>query len=320
MKKIVVLVGPTGVGKTEIATYINEKLPIEVISADSRQIYKYLSVGTNKPQGNWQKIGNDELFIYNNTIHHLVDFLEPTYQYDAGSFYEDARNIIEKIISKNKIPMLVGGTGFYIKTITDGLSILPKRDPQIRNQLMQLKEAYGKQYLYDLLKKLDPIRANEIHPNNIHRIIRSLEIILKTGIPFSEIIKKNIKQQPYKSLLFGITYSNKETIKKRIYERTEQMFKNGIIEETIYVLDKYKDENIPAFSSIGYKWVIKFIKKEIDLDTAKKNLMKDTLNYIKRQMTWFKKDKRIQWLFCDDIDNKKISDIICREINKFHSC
>lgn len=319
MNKVVVLVGHTGVGKTDIATYINKKIPIEVISADSRQVYKYLSIGTNKPKGSWEKINNEKFFIYNNTIHHLVDFLEPTQQYNAGSFYEDAKNIIEKIILKNKIPILVGGTGLYIKTITDGISILPKRDIKIREELLKLKETYGKQYLYDLLKKLDPLRAKEIHPNNIQRIIRSLEVIFQTGKPFSEIVKKNIEKPQYESLIFGLSYSNKDIIKKRIYERTEQMFKDGIIEETIYVIKKYKDENIPAFSSIGYKWIIKLIKKEIDQDTAKKNLIKDTLSYIKRQITWFKKDKRIIWLFCDEMNREKIVEIIYKEINKFYN-
>lgn len=319
MKKVVVLLGPTGVGKTEIVTHLSKKIPIEVVSADSRQIYKYLSVGTNKPPGSWKKIDNERFFIYENIIHHLVDFLEPTQQYNAGSFYEDAKKIIEKIILKNKIPILVGGTGLYIKTITDGISILPKRDTKLREYLSKLKESYGNQYLYDLLKKLDPNRAEEIHPNNTQRIIRSLEIILQTGIPFSEIVKKSPKQSQYESLIFGLLYSNKNFIKKRIYERTEQMFKNGIVEETMYVLNKYQNENIPAFSSIGYRWIIKLIKKEINQDTAKEKLIKDTLSYIKRQVTWFKKDKKIIWLFCDELSREKIIEIIYREINKFYS-
>ncbi|MEN3013804.1 MAG: tRNA (adenosine(37)-N6)-dimethylallyltransferase MiaA [Endomicrobiia bacterium] len=316
MKKIVVLLGPTGTGKTEITVLLNQKLPLEVISADSRQVYRYLSIGTNKPQGKWEKINNEKLFIYNNTIHYLVDFLEPTLYYDAGSFYEDAKKIIEKIFLKNKIPIIAGGTGLYIKTITDGISDLPKRKTEIREHLIQLKNLHGSRYLYDLLLKLDPIRAEEIHPNNITRIIRSLEVIFQTGKPFSEVIKENKKNPMYDSLILGIIYS-KENLKKRIYERTEWMFRNGLIEETLYVLNKYKNENIPAFTSIGYKWIIKFIKNEIDLETTKKKFIFDTLNYIKRQLTWFRKNTRIKWIYCDNLDKEKIVENIYTEIVKF---
>ncbi|MCS7231456.1 MAG: tRNA (adenosine(37)-N6)-dimethylallyltransferase MiaA [Elusimicrobiota bacterium] len=318
MKKIVILVGPTGVGKTEIVSYLNEKMPIEVISADSRQVYKYLSIGTNKPQGQWVKTKKDNLFIYKNTVHYLVDFLEPTQQYSAGLFYEDSKNIINKIFLKNKIPIIVGGTGLYIKTLTNGISLLPKRNVEIRNYLTDLKNKYGNQYLYNLLQKLDPTRAKEIHQNNIQRIIRSLEVILQTGMPFSQIVKKNYIQSEYKSLILGINY-NKENIRKRIHERTEWMFKNGIIEETIWVLNKYKDENIPAFSSIGYKWIIKLIKKEIDQNLAKKKFIYETLNYIKRQITWFKKDNRIKWIYCDNLNIEKIVEIIYKEIIDFYN-
>lgn len=316
MTKIVILTGPTGVGKTEIATIISQKLSAEIISADSRQVYKYLTIGTNKPIGEWKIVSKDKVYIYNDIPYHLVDFLDVTQNYDAGTFYQDATELIKKISSKAKLPLIVGGTGLYIKTLTDGISELPKRNDVIRNYLLNLKELYGKDYLYTMLKNLDPKRAQEIHPNNIHRIIRSLEIILQTGKPFSELVKETQKLPIYDTLLLCI-YIEKNILKKRIIERTEWMFKNGIIEETKQLLSKGYNENIPAFSSIGYKWILKLIKNEIDIDTAKQNIVKDTMAYIKRQLIWFKKDKKIQWIDCSNYSLKETIDKIYQMIYKY---
>lgn len=307
MKKIVILTGPTGVGKTEIAVEIAKSLPLEIISADSRQVYKYLTIGTNKPIGKWETFnGLEKIFIYKNTPYHLVDFLEPNQNYDAGSFYSDATKLIEKIITNNKIPLVVGGTGLYIKTLTNGISHLPKRNEEIRKYLMSLKELYGNYYLYNMLKTFDSKRASEIHPNNIQRIFRSLEVILQTGKPFSTLIKEMPKTEPFETLTICINI-DKNILKKRIIHRTEWMLKNGIIEETKQLLSEYVDENIPAFSAIGYKWIIKFIKNEIDIHTVNENIIKDTMAYIKRQVVWFRKDKKVQWLDCTNLSLKEIS-------------
>ncbi|MFN3551110.1 MAG: tRNA (adenosine(37)-N6)-dimethylallyltransferase MiaA [Endomicrobiia bacterium] len=316
--KIPIIVGVTASGKTEIAVKLKEKFSLEIISADSRQIYKYLSIGTNKPQGKWVKINDDFVFVYKDVNYHLVDFLEPDKEYNALEFYKDATKCINKIFKNHNLAVIVGGTGLYIKTITDGISLLPKRSNKIREELKEKLEFYGKEYLYNMLYKLDPKRAKEIHPNNINRIIRSLEIIIQTGEPFSELVKKLPKTKSYDVVIVGF-YLSKQLIKKRIISRTEWMFKNGVIEETRELLNKGYDATIPAFTSIGYNWIVKFINNEISLDTAKENFIKDTLDYAKRQMTWFKKDKRIFWIDCDTLSEKevvkKIYDKISKELN-----
>jgi tRNA dimethylallyltransferase len=303
--KVVIIVGPTGTGKTETTVELCQKLPAEIISADSRQVYKYLTIGTNKPIGKWI----EGIYIYKNIPYHLVDFLEPHLCYDANKFYNDASDLINKIWSKNKIPFIVGGTGLYIKTITEGITILPKKDERIRNYLIQLANLYGKNYLYNMLKTYDPQRAKEVHPNNIQRIIRSLEIILQTGKPFTQIVTENPKTKSYDTIIFGLYY-DKKILFNRIVERTKQMFQNGIIEETKQLLSKGVKETAPVFSSIGYRWVIKFINNEISFEETQKSFIKDTMDYIKRQIVWFKKDKNIQWINCGDMSIKDIVNFI----------
>lgn len=309
--KVVLIVGPTASGKTEVAVELCQKLPAEIISADSRQVYKYLTIGTNKPVGEW--IGEE--YLYKNIPYHLVDFLEPHLYYDANRFYTDASSLINRIWSKNKIPIVVGGTGLYIKTITEGITILPKKNEKIRNYLTQLAILYGKNYLYNMLKTYDPQRAKEIHPNNTQRIIRSLEIILQTGKPFTQIVSENPKTKSYDTIIFGLYY-DKKTLFHKVTERTKQMFQIGIVEETKQLLAKGIKETSPAFSSIGYHWVIKYINNEISLEETQKNFIKDTMDYIKRQLVWFKKDKNIQWINCEDMSIKHIVEYIYEIISK----
>lgn len=316
MTKIVAIVGPTGSGKTEIAIELSKKIELEIISADSRQVYKYLNIGTNKPSGRWEKINNENIFIYKSVPYHLVDFLEPDQQYDAALFYLDSSNLIKKICSNKKLPLIVGGTGFYIKTLTDGISFLPKRNQNIRNYLLELTNKYGKHYLYNMLEQLDPERAKQIHPNNIQRIIRSLEIILQCNKPFSELVKENPKYEPYSVLLVGI-YVDKALLYQQIIKRTEWMLKNGMIEETKELISKGYPETIPAFSSIGYKWILKLLRNEINLETTKNNIVKDTMAYIKQQFTWFKKDKRILWINNNYQNTNDIINEIYKHIQNF---
>ncbi len=318
MTKLPAILGPTSVGKTEVAVNLKNCLPIEIVSADSRQIYKFLTIGTNKPQGKWVNVNNlGDVYIYKDVYYHLVDFVEPTDEYNAGRFYEDASFCIEKILNRENIPLVVGGTGLYIKTLSDGISILPKRNKEIRKNLQQLLNLYGREYLYSLLLKYDPQRAKEIHPHNIQRIIRSLEIIIQSGETFSNLVKKMPKTKSYDVVLIGL-YLSKDKLKNNILKRTEWMFENGVIEETKSLLEKGYNKDIPALTSIGYKWIIKYLNNEINISNAKENFIKDTLHYAKRQMVWFKKDKRIKWINCDDLSfdeiSKKLYDLLIKEL------
>ncbi len=301
--QIPILLGPTATGKTQVAVELAKKLPLQIISADSRQVYKYLSIGTNKPQGKWETLSNNKkVYFVDGIPYHLVDFLEPDKEYNAGMFIYDTEKIITEIFSENCLPMIVGGTGLYIKSFIDGLSTIPGKNQQIRDYLNNLYLLYGKNYLYQLLQNYDPQRASEIHPNNIHRIIRALEIILQTGKPVSELLKTLPKTQPHTNVIQIGLYMSKHLLFNRIVKRTELMFKNGLIEETQKFLTQWgKHKNLAVLSSIGYRWVIKYLQQEIDLETAKKFFIKDTMKYVKNQYTWFKKDLRIKWINCDNL-------------------
>jgi tRNA dimethylallyltransferase len=302
---IPVILGQTATGKTEVAVELANTFPIEIISADSRQVYKYLSIGTNKPLGNWEQHNKQKIFVYQKIPYHLVDFLDPQKEYNAGMFIEDTTKLVSEIRARKKIPLIVGGTGFYIKSFADGLTLLPKRDEQIRKQLFDLYKIYGKEYLYKMLYDLDAKRAAEIHPNNINRIIRALEIIKITGKPVSSLIQSLPKTKNNNLLMIGLKIS-KDNLVKRIVLRTQHMFNSGVIEETKLLLDKGYNETVPALSSVGYNWIIKLLKGEISLETAKENFIKDTLKYAKNQNVWFKKDSRIHWIECDNLTQNQV--------------
>ncbi|MCX7941072.1 MAG: tRNA (adenosine(37)-N6)-dimethylallyltransferase MiaA [Endomicrobia bacterium] len=314
MSKIVAIVGPTAAGKTEVAIELSKQLSLEIISADSRQVYKYLNIGTNKPLGKWSNYNGEIVYLYKGIPYHLVDFLEPDQQYDAGKFFNDSTWLIRKISNKGVKPLIVGGTGLYIKTLTDGISLLPARDQKLREHLMNLASSYGKDYLFNMLKQLDPVRASQVHPNNIHRIIRSIEIILKTGKTFTELIKQHPPIKNFDILLIGL-YLNKQQLVQRVHLRTKWMLQNGMLEETQELISKGVSEKSPVFSSIGYNWVIKFLKNEISFETMENMIIKDTLAYIKRQITWFKKDNRINWINCDGLTLKQITRNVLNIIN-----
>ncbi len=303
---IPVILGQTGTGKTQLGMELASHLNIEIISSDSRQIYKYLTIGTNKPVGEWKSFdGDNKFYVYQGINFHLVDFLNPKQEYNAGMFVSDTTKVVSEIKKRKNIPIIIGGTGLYIKSFVDGLSLLPERNQKIRDELENLYKIYGSKYLYQLLFKLDPKRAIEIHPNNVHRIIRALEIIKITQKPVSSLIKEIPKTKKHKVVMIGLKI-NKETLKKRIILRTDFMFKNGLIEETKNLLSKGYSKTDPGLSSIGYNWVIEFIQGKIDLKTAKENFVKDTLRYAKNQNVWFKKDNRIIWLDCDSLNFKQL--------------
>lgn len=287
--KIIVILGPTASGKSELAVKIAKKHNGEIISADSRQIYKNFNIGTDKIPGKWKK----KKFIYKDISHYCVDFVSPKKYFTLADYKKCAIKAIKNAHKKGKLPILVGGAGLYIKTIVDNLEIPEvKPDPKLREKIETQIKKRGLENLYKKLIRLDPESADFIDPKNPRRIIRGLEVISKTGRPFS--LQRKRGEPLFETLQIGIKLPSK-ILKQKIEKRVENQIKRGLIKEIKNLVKKY-GEKIESLNSIGYKEIIKYFDKKITLDEAIKLIKRNNWLYAKRQMTWFKKDKRIRWI------------------------
>ena len=288
-----VLVGPTASGKTEVAEKLIQQYPLEIVSADSRQIYKFMDIGTGKPQ--------------KKEVHHLIDIIKPDRDFTVADYKERAEKIIKKIYRRNKIPFLVGGSGLYIRTVIDGLCAAPSANLQIRKHLESEAERHGNIYIYNRLKEIDPVVAGRVHSNDRRRIIRALEVYEQTGMPFSYYQAKT-PVPDYALLIMGIRYSLDE-IYKRINDRVDSMIEMGLVKEVKGLLaDGYK-ENLKSMESLGYREIIGYLRGKYKLEDAIGLLKRNTRRYARRQMIWFRKDKRIKWI---DVKDGNISSVIER--------
>ncbi len=279
MKKLIVILGPTASGKTELAIKLARKFNGEIVSADSRQVYRDLDIGTAKPTKKEQR----------EVLHRLIDIKNPNQPYSVSQYKQDAIGAINKIIQRNKIPFLVGGTGLYIKAVVDNLYI-PKVKPdlKLRRRLEVIIENKGLKNLYEDLVKIDPEAAYIVDPQNPRRIIRALEVAFKTKKPFSQQRKKG--RPLFKVLQIGLP-PNKERIEKRV----EEMVKAGLVKEVKNLIRKF-DKNLATFDAIGYRETINYLEKKTSLPEAVEKIKKNTWHFARRQMTWFKKDQRIHWV------------------------
>jgi tRNA dimethylallyltransferase len=298
LPKIIVIVGATASGKTALAIKIAQKFNGEIISADSCQIYCGMDIGTAKP------IKKDLALI----SHHLIDIKNPDQNYTVAEYKRDTVKATNKILGKNKLPILIGGTGLYIKAVIDNLEIPEvKPDFKLRRKLEKEIEKYGLKYVFDKLIKFDPEAVYIIDPNNPRRVIRALEIAIKTKKPFSAQHKTG--KPLFDFLEIGIE-TPKSNLNKRISQRTNLMIKDGLVDEVKKLVEKY-GERRQSFDAIGYREIIEYLNKKISLDEAMDLIKKNTRQYAKRQMTWFKKDKRIHW-----IKNKKEAEKLIRNFLK----
>jgi len=276
---IPVIIGPTASGKTNIALELAKIAPIEIVSADSRQIYKYMTIGTAKPT-------NEELSLVK---HHLIDFLFPNVAYSAGKFAEDALIAINDIISRDKIPVIVGGTGFYIKAFFEGLSDEPVSESRdlIRENLNNMLKDKGREHLYNLLKQIDPVSAEKNRDMNPQRIVRAIEFYYSFGIKFSESPESE-KKHDFVPKYFGL-FPEREFLYQIINSRVDKMIESGLIDEVQYLLSLGFDFKFNSMNTVGYKEIINFLEGQSTLDRAIELIKQNTRRYAKRQFTWFKK-------------------------------
>ncbi len=289
-----IIVGATGTGKTALALALARQNKAEVISADSRQIYRHLSVGTAKPVGRWVKDDNHPLGRYyavEGVPHHLVDFLEPTETYSAGRFAKEA----EALLNLSRPWIIVGGTGLYLRALVDGLAPLPPRDPALRKALAERADKQGRKVLHDELARVDPIAAKAIPANNIARLIRALEVYLLTGQPLSQWQREKTNPSPRSFLWIGLRWP-KEVLEKHLQERCRRMIREGFLEETRALLKQGIPADAPALQSLGYRSAVEHLQGRLSRQEWEEQFIRETRLYAKRQMTWFRANPRIRWL------------------------
>lgn len=287
---IYALVGPTCTYKSSIGIELAKKYPFEIISADSRLIYKEMDIGTSKPSGNELKA----------VPHHMINLTEPSENYSVGLYKKDAEEKINNIFSKGKIPLFVGGTGLYLNSVLLGLSIPEvKPDLSFRRQLRE----FTQEELYENLIKLDPKAAEIIHKNDNFRTVRALEVIYKTNKLFSKL--KTVKELPFKVAWIGLTYKERELHAAKIKKRAEAFCKNGFIDEVKYLLNKYGELDLFK-RTIGYSEVIEHLKNLLEKDKLVEKITLNTKRLVKRQMTWFRSNKEIKWEYLDELNYEDI--------------
>lgn len=280
-KTLIVIIGPTAIGKTAWGIKIASALETEIISADSRQFYREMNIGTAKPC-------KDELAAIK---HHFVNSLSITQDFSVGDFEQQGLEILNTIFSTKQTAVLVGGSGLYIDAICRGFDNIPKTDPVIRNQLSQIFAQQGILPLQLELKNADPVYYNEVDLNNPQRIIRALEVYKTSGKPFSEFRTKNQQQRPFKIIRIGLN-TDREQLYNQIGLRTEQMISAGLIEEA-HNLYPYRYLN--ALHTVGYTELFEHFDGKTSLQEAKTKIKQNTRRFAKRQLTWFRKYTAIKW-------------------------
>lgn len=281
---LILIIGPTAVGKTEIAIQVAEQLNGEIVSADSRLFYRGMDIGTAKPTHEEQA-----------RVHHqLIDIANPDEILSLAVFQQKARDAIADIHVRHKLPLLVGGTGQYIRAVTEGWNPPEvKPDEQLRTELEKEKAEHGIYWLHDKLKNLDPTAAGNIDPRNYRRTIRALEVILTTGRQFSD--QRGQSESPYHLMTIGLTRPRAE-LYERVDQRIEAMFANGFVDEVKDLLAKGYSPTLPTMSAIGYRECVRIIKGELNEEQAKAEIRRATRVFVRRQANWFKEsDPNIKW-------------------------
>lgn len=281
---LVVIIGPTAVGKTELAIKLAEKLEGEIVSADSRLFYTGMNIGTAKPDPeNLSRVR-----------HHLIDVTSPTEPWSLARFQNEAQHAIEEIHGKGKLPFLVGGTGQYIRAVIEGWETPPQPpDPSLRRVLEEWAEEIEASALHEKLAMLDPQAASLIDARNVRRTVRALEVIFCTGRAFSA--QRNRKGGSYRLLMIGLSRPRAE-LYARIDQRVDQMIADGLVQEARRLLEAGYSPNLPALSAIGYREIISYLQGEIDLEEAVRLIKRKTRNFVRRQANWFKPDDpHIHW-------------------------
>ncbi len=284
MRQVICVVGPTCSGKTEVGIQLSEKLNGEIISGDSRQIFKYLDIGTAKPTSEQRE----------KIKHHLIDFLNPDENFNASQFEKIAIEISEDLIKKNKQSVVVGGSGLYLKALIDGITESVVLNEDLREKFLEERNKFGNEYLYSKLKEVDPESAEKMLPQNWKRVMRALEVYYSTGKPIWEHHKEYERNLNLKFLQFGINWE-REILYKRIEDRVDNMISLGLIDEVKNILKMGYSTELNSLNTVGYKEVIEYLNGRYSFEKMIELIKRNTRRFAKRQLTWFRRDKRIKW-------------------------
>lgn len=306
-KKLVILTGPTAVGKTKLSIELARKIGGEIISADSMQVYKYMDIGS-------AKIRPEEM---EEIPHFMVDELEPSEEFNVVVFQQKTKQYMEEIYQRGHIPILVGGTGFYIQAVLYDINFSEDNDNhQIREELETLAKEKGAEYLHEELRKIDPASADAIHANNVKRVIRALEYYRLTGQKISEHNEEQRKNESPYDFSYFVLNDHRELLYGRIDKRVDEMITEGLVEEVQKLKDMGYDRSYVSMQGLGYKEILSFLEGEISLEEAVYILKRDTRHFAKRQITWFKREKEVIWVNKPEFEynNEKILDFMYQQI------
>jgi tRNA dimethylallyltransferase len=289
--KVIVICGPTGIGKTSVGIRLAENAGGEIISADSMQIYRCMDIGTAKPTADEQ----------NRIPHHLIDIVDPDEDFDAVRFAKLARERVMQLHHRGVMPFVVGGTGLYIKALLQGLFHSNPVDPAIRERLNKEAAENGSSGLYDRLQRVDPDTADRLHPNDTYRIIRALETIESSGRSISEHHQDHrFEDEPFNTLKIGLQM-DRQALYDRIDQRVDLMIEAGLVDEVKKLLELGYSADLKSMQSIGYRHIVDFIEGRLSRDECVRTLKRDTRRFAKRQFTWFGADQQIKWYEPDQL-------------------
>ena len=308
-KPLVILTGPTAVGKTEISIKLAKAINGEIISADSIQVYKHFDIGS-------AKVTKEEM---DGVKHYLIDVLEPDEEFNIYVFKKLALEAMEEIYAKGKIPIIAGGTGFYIQALLYDIEFAEEEGDKTYRQMLEKKaEEEGVTVIHNMLKEVDPVAADEIHENNLKRVIRALEYYHETGMCISDHNKEQRqKESPY-NFRYYVLNMDREKLYNRINLRVDIMVENGLVDEVKKLKEMGYGKELNSMQGIGYKEIYDYVDGVYDYDTAIETLKKNTRNFAKRQITWFKREKEVLWLNHEEFDNDKdkILEFVLEDLHK----
>jgi tRNA dimethylallyltransferase len=298
---VIVIGGPTASGKSQLALEWAYKLDGEIVSSDSRQVYKFMDIGTAKPT----------LKERSCVPHHLLDIIYPNQTMSAGEYQKLARSVIREIYNRGRIPFLVGGTGLYIRATIRDIELPPKVDEIVREKIKERIRREGLDTLYEELRHLDPVSASKIKPTDEIRITRALEVYYGTGRSISSYHKGIDKDYPEYEITYIALNPPRDILYKRIEERVDKMIELGLIEETKNILDMGFSSELPSLQTLGYREIIRYLKGIYSLDEAIEEIKKETRHYAKRQLTWFRNEIRVKL-----VSYEEVTDVFC-EISRY---
>lgn len=307
MQRVIAVVGPTAVGKTKLSIDIARRLKTEIISGDSMLVYRDMNIGTAKPN----------FLERNGVVHHLVDILNPSEEYSVADFQKHATLLIEQLNKQNKIPIIAGGTGLYVKALLEGYRFHKESaNEKLRQELQELAADKGPEALYNRLTALDPQTAGRLHPNDVRRVVRAIEVIVTSGKSVSQD-KEGQTDCIYDTAVIGLMME-RSLLYRRIDRRVETMIEHGLISEVAALLNRGVSPDAQAMKGIGYKEVICYLKGEADLPSTVAAIQQATRNFAKRQMTWYRRMPYIEWFDASLPYDTLMETIYSRIAGKFH--